>query len=522
MPVLVVGAGPTGLLAANLLASYGVDALVVDRAVEPLGLPRAILLDDEGFRSLQAVGLDVAMRDRVLWDYGARYYADDGTCFARIEPKVAEYGFPRRNSFHQPDLEAVLERAAKASRHIEVRRGTALTGLEHTGECVIARLENADGSAWDCRAGFVLGCDGARSTVRDLIGARMDGESFRQDWVVVDTRNDPDRDHFTKFFCSAERPAVSIPAPGGGRRYEYMVMPGDDGNTIASHDGVRRTLSRYRAELDDGDILKAAVYTFKAQVADRLVAGRVALLGDAAHLTPPFAGQGMNAGLRDAHNVGWKVALAARGLARPELLASYETERREPIRRMIDFAVTLGSIVMPSSPVQSEVMKVLLNVLNLFPEAKDYVLNMKFKPKPWYRAGAFIAGPETPDDVPTAPGRMLVQPTVTGGAPEESRRLDDVLGPGFALVGVGAETAPALAAWRDPLWDSLGARKAALGFGPEPGDGLWRIEPPFHDLDRVMGKILVVRPDRYVAAIADPAGEADCVAGLKRALCLGE
>ena len=281
IPVLIVGAGPTGLLAANLLASYGIQSVVIDKATEQYQLPRAILLDDEGFRSLQAVGLADAMRARVLWNYGARYYADDGTCFAKIEPRLAEYGFPRRNSFHQPELETVLEDAALGTGRVEIMRGMQLISFTQTEGHVEADLAGTDGGAFRWRCRFLLGCDGARSTVRDVLGARMEGQTFTQDWVVVDTKNDPDRDHFSKFFCSVERPSVSIPAPRGGRRYEFMVMPGDDPERIATPGAVQALLARHRS-FESSDIVKAAIYTFNARIASRLVENRVALLGDAA------------------------------------------------------------------------------------------------------------------------------------------------------------------------------------------------------------------------------------------------
>jgi 3-(3-hydroxy-phenyl)propionate hydroxylase len=520
-PVLVVGAGPTGLLTANLLAAYGASCIVIDKAKSSFSLPRAILLDDEGFRSLQAVGLDGRMAERVLWNYGARYYSDSGACFARIEPSISEFGFPKRNSFHQPELEALLREKAAASPLIEIHFGTELTNLEPDAGGVTATLKNAERGSFLCRAAVLLACDGARSTVRERLEVPLEGNTFAEDWVVVDTANDPDRDHFSKFFCHVERPVVSIPAPAGGRRYEYMVMPGDNPAEVASPDNVRRVLSRFRRELGENDIVRAAIYTFHARIAQSLVRGRVALLGDAAHLSPPFAGQGMNAGLRDAHNMAWKAALVASGKADVSLLESYERERREPVRRMIDFAVTLGSIVMPKTSTQAEVIETLLRIASLFPEAEDYILNMRFKPKPHFEEGLFIPRPGDVTGAFAAPGRMLVQPELAAAGGVRIR-LDDAIGPGFGLIAIGTAAGRGLRSWNSRLWANLGTTRIAIdpAVPPSEAEEIYFIASDACDLSSLEGRIIVVRPDRYVAAICRPEEEDRIVRALAQLLSL--
>jgi len=144
-----------------------------------------------------------------------------------------------------------------------------------------------------CR--FLLACDGAKSTLREQLGIAMSGITDPRDWVVIDTVNDSDRDRFSKFFCDPARPMVSIPAPAGGRRYEFMILPGEDPRVMSRRETIRSVLSRFRM-VPDADVLRAAVYTFHARVAERLTSGRIALLGDAAHLSPPICRAGNECG----------------------------------------------------------------------------------------------------------------------------------------------------------------------------------------------------------------------------------
>jgi 3-(3-hydroxy-phenyl)propionate hydroxylase len=247
IPVLVVGSGPTGLLAANLLGTYGIETLLVERNATTSILPKAILLDDEGLRALQAVGLADEVAAHVIQGYGARYYAPDGRCFAVVDAPVTEHGFHRRNAVLQPELERIMARGLVRFGSVSARYRTTLTGIELRDDHVEATVVTADGERAHVRCGFVLACDGGRSTVRELMGIAMIGATDSRDWVVVDTVNDPDGDRFSKFFCDPRRPMVSIPAPGGGRRYEFTIMPGEDPAAMAAPERIAAVLARFRA-----------------------------------------------------------------------------------------------------------------------------------------------------------------------------------------------------------------------------------------------------------------------------------
>ncbi|MCA8927669.1 MAG: FAD-dependent monooxygenase, partial [Alphaproteobacteria bacterium] len=356
---------------------------------------------------------------------------------------------------------------------VSLVRGVTLAGFRQTAEAVSATLLH-EGRPHPVRAGVLIAADGARSTVRGLLGARLEGDTYPQDWIVLDLARDPNDEPVSQFHCDPARPWVSIPTPFGGRRYEFMLLPGEDGAEMVKLATLQRLLAPIRP-LAAEDILRAVIYTFHARVADRWGEGRVWLAGDAAHLTPPFAGQGMNAGLRDAHNLAWKAAMVVRGEAPPAILASYVRERREPARAMIRLAVAMGEIVMPLGPEQKQLRDATLLGLQRFPEARDWLLHMKFKPKPRYDGGLFVdlGAPEQPPA--SLVGAMVPNPQVER-ADGSVVRLDRELGPWFALMGRGTERP----------WPAR---------GPDP----YALQP----LRAHRDQCVLVRPDRYVAAAGE-------------------
>ena len=494
IPVVIVGAGPTGLTAANLLATYGVDCIVLDREPGPMNLPRAIVLDDEGARTLQVFGLDETYVRRTTAGVGSRYFADDGTCFAETGAGVESYGFAKRQYIYQPELEEALrERFAERAPDRLLFSSNAVDVEIRPDGCVVT-VEDRTGRRYRMSSDWVLACDGGRSPIRERLGIPMSGTTYRQDWIVIDMRDDPDRSIFSKFFCSSIRPAVSVPAPGGGRRYEFMLLPGEKRDAVLEPSFLTDLLKPFR-DYRESDVLRKTVYTFHARIAERFRQDRVLLLGDAAHLTPPFAGQGMNAGLRDAHNVAWKIA-ATRGGADAAILDSYDQERRKPAWDMILLAVTMGSFVMPSSPEELQFRDMLLRALEPFPAIRDYLIQMRFKPKPRYHGGLFLDLDRQPLEASLV-GEMIPQPMLGEGSGRHL--LDGRLGHGFALVSQDEAGRAALAAL--DRRELFGLPLTTFHLDELAEDAARRIGRP---LLTHRDQIMLVRPDRYCAAAFAP------------------
>lgn len=502
IPVVIVGGGPTGLTAANLLAAYGVDCIVLERECEPLNLPRAIVLDDEGLRTFQAFGIDRSYVDKAAISDGSRYYDDEGHCFAQTGAGLTSYGFFKRYFINQPELETELRDRLDQQSLASIRFSSEVLTIRQECDDAVVVIRNASGATHEIRTDWVLACDGGRSPIRERLGIAMSGSTYKQDWIVLDMLNDPDSSNFSKFMCSSKRPAVSVPAPRGGRRYEFMVLDGETREQVLDDTFLAELLKPYRP-LDASDVVRKTVYTFHARMAESFRDGRILLLGDAAHLTPPFAGQGMNAGFRDAHNVAWKIASIINGAASPSILDSYEEERRKPAWDMIQLAVTMGNFIMPAGAEQIMFRDLLLKALEPFPNVRDYLIQMRFKPTPRYDAGLFL-DIEAPVFEASLVGEMIPQPAVIED--ETEILLDELLGVGFSLIGQSDSAQEALSKLgRTSL---LGLPLTVIDLNTMGRDASAALRPTDTDTARPLlthrDQILLIRPDRYCAAAMFP------------------
>jgi 3-(3-hydroxy-phenyl)propionate hydroxylase len=436
--VLVVGLGPVGATIANLLARYGVQVLAVDKAHDIFTAPRAIALDNEALRILQMAGIAESDFETVAIPY-VRMHSPQLGEFARANTLGSIDGHPKLVTFHQPSLEKCLRARLAASDNAQVAPGVTLTSLRIGLNDVAASLDAGQGQIHTVQAKYLVGADGASSLVRKLIGLDFRGKTFAEDWLVIDTRNAPKPIDHVEFHCNPRRPMPHMVAPGGRQRWEFMLRPGETSQEMETDECIRSLLAPWGC-IDDMVIERKAVYRFHARVVDRFNHGRVFLAGDAAHITPPFVGQGLVAGLRDASNLSWKLAWVLKGRAMPHILDSYDQERRPHARAMINFARFMGKLVMPRNSVQALLVHGLMRATRWIPPLRAKFEELEMKPKNIFRNGLFIPGRSASK---LRRGAALPQGWVRGndGAILLS---DEVLGTGLALIGIGCDAAATL------------------------------------------------------------------------------
>lgn len=506
--VAIIGAGPTGLTLANLLGLAGVRTVLIERNASTVAAPRAVSIDDESLRTMQACSLIDAVLADVALDYGAHYFTPKGVCFAKVEPTSREFGYPRRSAFSQPLLEATLRNGLSRLPSVTALFSTTCLAIEECADRVSLTLDPAR----IVTARYLVGSDGARSMVRKHIGATLVGSTYEQRWLIVDLGATAERFRQTRVLCNPDRPAICLPGPHGIRRYEFMLAPGEDEERATDPEFVRELLAASGPDAD-APVVRRQVYTFHARICDRWSSNRIFLAGDAAHLTPPFAGQGMNSGVRDAHNLAWKLAAVTKGEMGAGLLGSYESERAPHAWALIQLAINIGRVMMPASHIQAALIQSAFRLAAIVPPVAAYFAQMKYKPKPYYHEGLLL-----PDTHP-AVGRMLPQPLLE--LPDGSRRLlDDLIGNEFAIVAYGPEAQAALDWARDAKFDLQRFSRVAVVpmrlnwdrnrddtgiiVGRDVED---RLAPVAHGARSDV--LFVLRPDRYVAAAAAVDGPGD-------------
>lgn len=516
--VLVVGGGPTGLTAANLLGAMGVRVLLVEKNRTTSDDAKAISLDDESLRGLQLADLDRDVYRIIVPGTGTKYFGAQGRALvhARGIRGGPRLGHPFKSSFAQPEFERVLRRGLDRFPNVSQRFGMRLMGLHDAGGSLRAQLRRADGAAAeDVSVQYVLGCDGGRSTVRELLGIGMSGRSFDDVWLVADTLEDPHDQRYGMHHGDPDRPHVIVPGLGGRCRYEFLLKPGEGTASDSPSFELVRDLVRPYRRLAPDQVERAVNYRFHALLADRLRGGRSFLLGDAAHMMPPFAGQGLNSGLRDAINLSWKVVDVLAGRADDALLDTYEAERRPHASAMIDLSVRLGRVVMTTDRRRAQVRDAAVRAAMHTGRGRRYLTEMRFRPVTPFCGGAVV--PLRGGAGNALVGLALAQPQVLRGTNHDLVRLDDALGDGWSCLGVDVTAAD----WRRLREASLPPvaevdvvldDRVATG---RLGGGAVAVADADGCLDAlvsgVRGHFVLVRPDRVVAACF-PSSRADEVA----------
>lgn len=360
--VAIVGCGPVGAVLAILLGQAGHRVEVYEKHLSRYPQPRAVHFDHEIARILQRCGLGEAISQLSEPAPIYEWRNADGQVLLRFGGRpVGPSGWPDFNMFWQPAVEARLEEAAAALPPVTIRRGVTVTGLDvsdqhgaghpnsgadHPASSVTVRLDTPAGPE-SVRARYVVGCDGANSTVRDLIGGTFTDLGFFFDWLIVDVAPHEPRtyDPVNLQVCDPARPTSVISGGPGRRRWEFMALPGETAEDLDREDTAWRLLEPWDIRPDNAELERHTVYRFHARWAEQWRKGPVFLAGDAAHQMPPFAGQGMCSGIRDAANLAWKLDLVLGGAADGRLLDAYQVEREANVRAIIDLSMQLGSVI---------------------------------------------------------------------------------------------------------------------------------------------------------------------------------
>lgn len=492
--VAIVGYGPVGALTALELAHAGLRVVVFERSREPVVLPRAVGLDGESVRAFQRIGFGEEVagicqpareKDEVVFTNSRRE-----ALFGMTMPEFGSNGWRDMAFFDQPELEAMLRDLVSKNDCIDVLVGYEVTGIEQDAREVVLRSHSGgEGGEAEHRASFAVGCDGASSFVREAIGVEWQSLGYDQDWLVVDIVQGPDADLplVTMQVCDPARLTTYVCVKDPNRRWEFQLVDGETRDEMLRPEKIQELLAPWTAP-ENYEIRRAAVYQFHAATADRWQVGRIFLAGDAAHQTPPFLGQGLNAGFRDAVNLGWKIPLVLAGVCDAKLLESYAAERDAHARDLVEWAVAIGQLMETLAAREAGLPD---------PHPADQSSGYgQGRTAPPLRGGVLMTE-QRRNDEPV--GELLRQPTVRD-ALGLTRRIDEFFGPGFTVVGRTARDLK-MSAEANAVIERLGGQVVSL-------EGLDVVEG---EMDRVFEShaAVVVRPDRYVFGVVNDEWDLD-------------
>jgi len=498
VPVVIIGAGPTGLTAATLLGQHGVRCLVLERWAGIYPQPRAVHLDDEIFRALARLGVAEEFAAISRPCHGLRLVDRNHAVLGEFRRGTAagKHGFPEANMFDQPELEEILRTNLKRFETVTVRANAEVTELtQHgAGPVHVDYVDRVTGEEHAIEAQYVLGCDGANSVVRARIGSVMRDLRFEQRWLVVDVESAAEIDTWDGVHqvCDPARAATYMRIGRSRYRFEFRLGAEESVDDYRDAPRLHPLIAPWTKDvpLDRLNIVRVAEYTFRARVADRWRDRRVFLLGDAAHLTPPFIGQGLCAGIRDAVNLCWKVAGVLDGSLAESVLDTYEAERKPHATALIRLAKLVGTAMTEGGEFGNLLRRVIAPRLHRVPGVAGHILNSETPP---LRPTDLVARRRSRRSLP---GRLC--PNAPLG---EGRRLDDVIGGRFAVVTtqpptarqaadvqrLGALVVPAAAGTPLERWLRRGRARAAL---VRP-DGT--VQRAGRDLSHVVGGLTAVR-----------------------------
>jgi 3-(3-hydroxy-phenyl)propionate hydroxylase len=503
--VLVVGFGPAGAVAACLLGQAGLRTLVVDKTTTVYEKPRAIAIDHEILRIFQNLGVADKVLPHTAPFTASQHFGAQGQLIRRVDmiPPPYPQGFIPSMVFTQPPVESALRAHAAAYPGVELRLGVTFRSLVQSEGGVVATLQAGTDDPFDVRAGYVIGCDGASSTVRQHLGIVFEDLVFDEPWMVIDVLVNeaglaklPDT---AAQYCEPARPSTFSMGPGQHRRWEIMLLPGEDPREMEREERVWQLLSRWIAP-EDGTLWRANSYRFHALVAAEWRRGRVFLAGDAAHQQPPFIGQGMCQGIRDVANLIWKLRDVIAGKADDSLLDSYGVERGLHVRTLTARIKAIGHGICERDPEAARLRdeKLIADGGGKAPTVTRQEI------VPPLQAG-LLSTAEHP-----ARGTLFPQPWLIGET--SPQHMDDVIGTGWRLVLDGRRALGLLPASGDVRIVVVGQDSAQAALVEQDG-----VLAAWFDRHDCIGAL--VRPDHYVYGVIRHVGDmAPMIASLQARL----
>lgn len=468
--VIIVGLGPTGAALAGLLAKRGVRVLGVEKSHDVFPQPRAAHIDHTGLRTVQELGCLDAVLPPMIRNKSLDLVNAEHELLSRLDASQSSVsGLPTSVYFYQPHFDRVLRDTVSAMPGVETRFGEEMVGFTQGADGVKVRTAASDGRETTYRARWLVGCDGAWSPVREAMGSQLESLDFDERWLVLDLiiKGDVEELPIDRVVqvCDPARPHLTTPISKGRQRFEFMLLEGEDPDVVQQPDSIARLLSSWMTP-ENYEIERRAIYTFHGLVARNWRAGRVLIGGDAAHQMPPFLGQGMCSGLRDAANLAWKLAGVINETLPEWVLDTYEPERSPHVKKITEAAIGFGRLVCMTDPQEAAARD-----RRLLASGQDASEQAAFQ-LPRLAPGPLVL---------EGGGGMFIQPEHDGSM------LDDVVGTGFLVLARHQSALGHSAAW----WkERLGATVLALDVIENAALLAW--------MDRFSIDVAVIRPDRYV------------------------